>query len=148
MPTPATPGVLPAKFLLENAEGWKLRLQCFVIVRDAERRTALLRLQDIDGWCLPGETMLFNETPDDAARRVARTWFAGPIGMGLDRVLSFPATGPGDASWYLVFVYEGEFRGELLTTPDTQELRWVAPGEPAPGPFAFAQGDVWQALQG
>lgn len=135
---------LPAKFLHEMGN-WKLRLQCFVTVRDAQRRIALVRLQDVEGWCIPGETMLFNETPDDAARRVARSWFTVPVGMALDRILSFPATSAEDNAWYLVFVYDAEVRGELKGTPDTLEIRWVDAGE-APGPFAFAQGEVWQAL--
>lgn len=137
---------LPAKFVHELGVG-KLRLQCFVLVRDAQRRVALLRLQDVEGWCLAGEMMLFNESPDQAAVRVARSWYASPVGMAMDRVLSFPATGGEDVGWYLVFVYEGETRGELQATPDTLEVRWVGLHEEPPTPFAFAHREIWNALR-
>lgn len=135
-----------AKF--RHDAGAQLRLQCFVIVRDAKQRIALVRIPDIDGWCLPGETMRVNETPDEAARRVARTWFTSRVGMALDRVLSFPATGPLDDKWYLLFVYDGEADGELKATEDTLELTWVGLDEAPPGPFAMGHGDVWAAMKG
>jgi ADP-ribose pyrophosphatase YjhB (NUDIX family) len=146
-PSAAAAAQLPAKFVHELGT-WKLRLQCFVVVRDAQRRAALLRVEGIDGWCLPGEQMRFNESPDEAAVRVARSWFESPVGMALERVVSFPATGGEDLGWYLVFVYDAEARGELKATSDTLEVAWVAPGETPPGPLAFAQRDVWQALSG
>src|SRR5260221_12054954 len=94
---------LQARFAHEN--GTQLRLQCFVIPRDAQGRILAIRIQGYEGWCLPGESMLLNESPDEAARRVAKSWFETPLGMQLDRILSFPATGPEDDRWYLIFVY-------------------------------------------
>ncbi len=130
---------------LMHESGTRVRLQTFVIVRDSQRRVALMRLEGIEGWCLAGETMLLGESPDEAAVRVAKSWFASPVGMAMDRVLSFPPV-PGDDSWYLLFVYEGETRGALDVTPDTLEVQWVTPGETPPGPFAMAHADVWASL--
>lgn len=132
-----------AKFAHDNGTG--LRLQCFLTIRDAEGRVATLRVQGIDGWCIPGETLLLNESPDQAAVRTARTWFQTPLGLQLDRVLSFPATGPEDDKWYLIFVYHADAPADLKGTPDTEEIRFVSPAE-APGPFAMAHADVWNAL--
>lgn len=133
----------PAKFVHEN--GTQLRMQCFVTVRDANDRIACLRVEGIDGWCLPGETMLVNESPDQAAVRVARTWFRSPLGLQLDRVLSFPATGGDDDRWYLLFVYHAEAPAELLGTDDTLEIMFHPPGAP-PEQWAMAHGEVWAAL--
>lgn len=136
---------LPAKFVHKDAD-IEFRLQCFLTVRDEEGRTALLRIEGYEGWCIPAESMLVNESPDQAAVRVARTWFESPLGVWLERVLSFPATGGDDNRWYVVFVYAADKPADLKTTPDTQEIRFVAQGE-APGPFAMAHADVWNALK-
>jgi hypothetical protein len=138
---PAQP--VQARFAHEN--GTQLRLQCFVVVRDAQQRVATLRVQGIEGWCLPGESMLVNESPDQAAVRVARSWFETPLGMSLDRVLSFPATGPEDDRWYLLFVYSAEAPAGLKGTPDTLALEFHGKGDP-PQPFAMAHLDVWNAI--
>jgi ADP-ribose pyrophosphatase YjhB (NUDIX family) len=132
-----------ARFAHEN--GTQLRLQCFVTVRDAQQRIAALRIQGYDGWCLPGESMLVNESPDDAARRVARTWFETPIGMQLDRVLSFPATGADDDRWYLLFVYQADAPADLKGTSDTIEIKFFPHAQPPPQ-FAMAHKDVWEQL--
>lgn len=134
-----------AKFSHEN--GTQLRLQCFVVVRDAQDRVATLRVEGIEGWCLPGETMLVNESPDQAAIRTARMWFDTPLGLVLERVLSFPATGPEDDRWYLLFVYHADAPADLKGTSDTLEIRFRALDDP-PQPFAMSHGDVWSALRG
>lgn len=133
-----------ARFVHEN--GTKLRMQCFVTVRDDKQRIAAVRVQGIDGWCVPGESMLVNESPDQAAVRVARMWFKTPLGLQLDRVLSFPATGPEDDRWYLIFVYHADAPKDLQGTEDTQELMFFPHGSP-PQPFAMSHGDVWAELR-
>lgn len=136
---------LPAKFAHKESDV-ELRMQCFLTVKDAQGRVALVRVQDIDGWCIPAETMRVNESPEQAAVRVARTWFTTPVGMWLDRVLSFPATGPQDNRWYVVFVFAADAPADLKGTPDTEEIRFCALDAP-PGPFAMSHRDVWTALQ-
>lgn len=133
----------PAKFAHEN--GTQLRLQCFVTVRDDKGRILLLRVQGIEGWCIPGETMLVNESPDEAAVRVARTWFKSPLGLQLDRILSFPATGGEDDRWYLLFLYHADAPADIQATPDTQEMMFH-PLHAPPTQWAMSHGDVWEAL--
>lgn len=136
---------LPAKFV--HPEGKvEFRLQCFLLVRDAQERVCLARIEGYDGWCIPGESMKVNESPDQAAVRVARSWFQTPLGVWLERVLSFPATGPEDNRWYLVFVYAADAPADLKGTADTQEMAFFPPGQ-APGPFAMSHADVWDALR-
>jgi hypothetical protein len=132
-----------ARFVHEN--GTQLRMQCFVTVRDAEGRVATLRVQGIDGWCIPGESMLLNESPDQAAVRTARTWFVSPLGLQLDRIMSFPATGPGDDRWYLLFVYNADAPTDLQATSDTQELKFRGKDD-APDVWAMSHRDVWDQL--
>ena len=138
------PSAQPVQARFTHENGTHLRLQCFVAIRDAEGRVATVRVQGIDGWCLPGESMLVNESPDEAAVRVARTWFQTPLGLQLDRVLSFPATGPGDDRWYLLFVYHADAPAGLQGTPDTLELKFRAKAD-APQ-WAMSHGDVWPQL--
>lgn len=142
----ARPGTQPvqAKFVHEEG-GTKLRLQCFLAVRDAEDRVATMRLQGIDGWCLPGENMVVNESPDEAAVRVARMWFDSPLGLMLDRVLSMPATGPEDDRWYLIFVYHADAPADLKATTDTLEVRFRGKDDP-PQDWAMSHGDIWPHL--
>lgn len=135
----------PARFHHEN--GGQLRLQAFVIVRDASRRIATLRLAEYEGWMLPGETLLFNEDPHDAAARILKTWFATPpAAPKLVDVLSYPATGADDDRWYLLFVFEAQATPALGGTPDTQEIRFVEPGH-APGPWSLSHADVFAKLR-
>lgn len=151
---PAAPGMtLPmaqphaqpvqAKFVHEN--GTHLRLQCFLAVRDEQGRVATMRVQGIDGWCLPGETMLVNESPDQAAVRVARMWFQTPLGLQLDRILSFPATGPGDDRWYLIFIYHADAPAGLQGTSDTEEIVFRDQGK-APEQWAMSHHEIWPEL--
>lgn len=142
----ATPPSQPVQARFAHENGTQLRLQCFVIVRDAQDRIGAMRIQGYDGWCLPGESMLVNESPDDAARRVAKMWFETPIGMQLDRILSFPATGPEDDRWYLIFVYHADAPQGLKGTSDTLELKFFPHGAPPPQ-FAMAHSDVWAQLR-
>lgn len=149
MPLPMAPprteyDELQAKFV--HLEGKvEFRLQCFLTVRDAQDRVCLARIQGYEGWCLPGEVVKVNESPDQAAVRVARSWFETPMQVWLERVLSFPATGPEDNRWYLIFVYAADAPEGLKGTPDTIEMAFHPAGS-APGPFAMAHGDVWNAL--
>jgi len=133
----------PAKFAHDN--GTQLRMQCFVIVRDGQQRVAALRVEGIEGWCLPGESMRVNESPDEAAVRTAKSWFASPLGLQLDRVLSFPAAGGDDNRWYVLFVYAADAPADLKGTPDTVELAFFDKSAP-PAPFGMAHQDVWDAL--
>lgn len=136
-----------ARFVSEDG-ATKLRLQCFLVVRDGQDRIATLKVQGIDGWCIPGESMLMNESPDQAAVRVARTWFDSPVGMQLDRILSFPATGGDDDRWYLIFVYHADApAGGLKGTSDTEAIEFRSLGDAAPT-LAMSHGDVWNALKG
>jgi hypothetical protein len=138
---PAQP--VQARFAHEN--GTQLRLQCFVTVRDAQGKVATCRIQGYDGWCIPGESMLVNESPDEAAVRVARSWFVTPLGLQLDRILSYPATGGEDNRWYLLFVYHADAPADLKGTPDTIELAFRGKDE-APAAWAMSHGDVWDGL--
>lgn len=136
---------LPAKFT--HAEGQvELRLQCFLLVRDAQERVCLAKIEGIEGWCIPAETMRVNESPDQAATRVARSWFQTPMQLWLERVLSFPATGPQDNRWYVIFVYGADAPADLKGTPDTLEMGFFPLAEP-PGPLGMSHGDVWNALR-
>lgn len=141
MSQPAAPP-MQARFVHES--GTQLRMQCFVTIRDAEGRVATVRVQGIDGWCVPGESMQLNESPDQAAVRVARTWFETPLGLQLDRVLSFPATGPEDDRWYLLFIYHAEAPADLKGTSDTIEMKFRNKDD-APQ-FAMSHGDVWREI--
>ena len=142
----ARPDAQPVQAKFSHENGTKLRLQCFLAVRDDKGRTACVRVQGIDGWCLPGENMNLNESPDEAAVRVARMWFSTPLGLQLDRVLSMPATGGDDDRWYLIFVYHADAPRDLQGTSDTEEIMFHPPGAP-PERWAMAHGDVWHGLQ-
>ena len=133
-----------AKF--EHETGTSLRLQAFLLVRDEKRRVACLRLSTSPAeWALPGEMLLLNEDPADAARRVVKTWFETPLEPKLSSVFSFPATGPDDPKWYVLLVYEAQAPANLRGTMDTLEIRFVTPGE-APGPFGFDHASVFEKI--
>jgi hypothetical protein len=123
-----------ARFRHETAPVF-LRLQAFVIPRDAQRRVAVLRLEDDPTlWRLSGEQIHLNESPADAASRVASLWYSTPLAPHLVDVQSYPPAGGDDDRWYLVFIYETKAPPDLKGTPDTHELRFVNVGE-APGPM-------------
>lgn len=134
---------LPAKFTHEMGAGPRLRLQAFVVVRDEARRILCLKEKDV-GWMLPGELLAVNEAPDDAARRVVATWFKTPLQMWLTEVLSFPATGPEDDKWYLIFLYEADAPEGLAYAEGTEEGKFFPAGK---GPeFAMAHADIFTRL--
>lgn len=135
----------PAKF--RHEDGISLRLQVFVLAKDEQDRVALQRIQGYDGWCLSGESLLLNESPNEAAKRVVRSWYASPLEPKLSRVLSFPAMGGDDDRWYLVLLYEARAPADLKTTPDCLELKFHALSTP-PGAWAMSHGDVWRAIGG
>lgn len=142
----AQAGPVLARFTHEN--GTQLRLQAFLLVRDSERRVAAVRLRDNPGeWRLPGEVLRLNESPLAAGPRVAAEWFKTPLAPTLVDVYNYPATGPGDDKWYVLFVFEARLGpGEsLVATDDTEEVRFVAPGT-SPGPWALSHADVWERL--
>lgn len=142
-PRPAGP--LPARFAHET-EPVKLRLQAFLTVRDAQRRVAAVRLEDEpDLWRLMGEQIQLNEDPHDAARRVAKSWFATPLSPKLVDVQSYPANGPDDDRWYLIFVFEAAAPANLQGTPDTLELKWLSRGE-TPGKWYSDHSSVFARL--
>lgn len=141
------PAAIPAKFRHES-EPVQLRLQCFLLLRDEQRKVACLRLENApDLWNLPGETLRLNEDPHDAARRVAKTWFESAIpDPRLVDVFSYPPTGGDDDRWYLLFVYEAPAPKGLKGTPDTVALSFAAPGSP-PGPFAMSHSEVFERVR-
>lgn len=139
------PSAAPAQARFTHENGTQLRMQCFVVVRDEKQRVATVRIEGIDGWCLQGESMLLNESPDQAAVRTARSWFESPLGLQLDRVLSFPATGPEDDRWYLLFIYHADAPKDLKGTPDTKELVFRGKDD-APPQWAMSHKDVWEQL--
>ena len=157
----AQPSAQPVQARVTHENGTQLRMQCFVTIRDGQGRVATVRVQGIDGWCLPGESMFVNESPDQAAVRVARMWFVSPLGLQLDRILSFPATGPEDDRWYLLFIYhavvaprhdlssaaasDADAPADLKGTPDTLELVFRGKDD-APPQWAMSHKDVWDSL--
>ena len=153
MPLPMAPSSdaqkwseLPAKFTRHGANA-EMRMQCFLMIRDRQERVAMAKLKDIEGWAFPAETMRFNESPGQAAARVATSWFTTPPRqVWLERILSFPATGNEDNRWYVIFVYAAEAESDLTPTADTEEVRFVGMDAP-PGEFAFSHADVWAALR-
>ncbi len=134
---------IPAKFA--NEFGTRLTLQCFVTAKDKQGRIALNQLEGFDGWCMSGENMLVNESPDDAAERVCSLWYETPLKPRLDRVLSFPATGGDDIKWYIVFLYTADAPDDLKATSDAKALAFYALDAP-PNEWAMAHDDVWNAL--
>jgi hypothetical protein len=144
---PQSGNVMPTPAKFRHDDGIALRLQVFVLPRDAQGRVAVQRIQGYDGWCLSGETLLLNEAPDDAAMRVVRSWYGTPMQPRLARVLSFPATGGDDDRWYLVLVYEAEAPAKLERTPDCLDLAFHALDE-GPKEWAMSHADVWGALGG
>ncbi|HVL87761.1 MAG TPA: NUDIX domain-containing protein [Candidatus Thermoplasmatota archaeon] len=127
-----------------NSEGAVLRLQCFVIVRNKDRRLACLRLEGYDGWMLPGETVRKNESPAECAKRIVDTWFATPVTPRVVGFQNYPDD--GDKRWYVIIVFEAdEPAGGLKGTPDTLEIAWVPAGKP-PGAFAMSHADVFSRL--
>ncbi len=135
-----------SKFI--HPAGVRLTLQCAVIVRDAERKIAAVKLADFpDGWRLPIENMFLNEDPADAAKRVAKLWFDSPLDTRLATVFSYPPTGGEDDKWYLLFVYEADAPADLKVTSDTEELTFVPAGK-APGPWGAAHHEVFDRLSG
>ncbi|HWG90002.1 MAG TPA: NUDIX domain-containing protein [Candidatus Thermoplasmatota archaeon] len=140
----------PVQAKFNHPNGTSLRLQAFVVVRAADGRVAAVRTQDNpDVWFLPGETLLLNEDPAEAAKRVLRSWFTTPLDAPeLVDVFSYPATGGEDNRWYLLFMYQLQLSpGALLeATPDTLELQFITPGENAPGPWGADHKSVWEMI--
>ncbi|MEA3200291.1 MAG: hypothetical protein QOE90_1719 [Thermoplasmata archaeon] len=138
---------LPAKFTVHDAHA-ELRLQCFLTIRDEQDRVLLAKLAENEGWAFPAETMRYNEAPDEAVARVARSWFQkGPEEVWLERVLSFPATGPEDNRWYMIFVYGAKPPADLTPTPDTEKVAYFPLKDVPKEGLAYSHRDVWQALQ-
>lgn len=128
-----------------NGEGLGLRLQCFLVVRDQDRRVACVRLKNSpDGWNLPGESFRPNEHPDDAARRVSEMWFGADLKPRPAGYLNFPEE--GDQRWYLLFLYEVQApRGGFALPEDTAEIAFAPVGKP-PGPFHMDHANVFARL--
>lgn len=137
-----------AKFQHEGGLPVRLRLQAFVTVRDGDGRVALLRLREApDVLLLQGELMQVNEHPDEAAERVAKSWFESDLkDLKLASIENYPATGGDDTSWYMIFRYEAKAAGELKGTPDTMEIKWARPGEDV-ADLGFAHRDVWERIR-
>jgi ADP-ribose pyrophosphatase YjhB (NUDIX family) len=128
-----------------NSDGLGLRLQCFLIVRDADRRVACVRLKENGGaWSLPGESLQPNESPPMAAERIAKSWFGLSLPATPTEVVNFPDD--GDGKWYMIFLYEAATpRGGLPKLADTDEIAFTPVGKP-PGAFAMSHSDVFARL--
>lgn len=127
-----------------NSEGVGLRLQCFLLVRDAQRRIACVRLKNNpDVWMLPGESLRPSEAPDAAARRVSESWFGADLEPRIAGFMNFPDE--GDQRWYVLFLYEAAAPAKLTEPDDTEDIVFVAPGK-APGPFGMDHGSVFARL--
>jgi ADP-ribose pyrophosphatase YjhB (NUDIX family) len=128
-----------------NSEGTGLRLQCFLVVRDADRRVACVRLKNnAQEWMLPAESFKPSEAPEEAAKRVAESWFGQDLGAKLVGFQNYPDT--GDQRWYLLFVFEAQApKGGLKKPDDTEEIAFAPVGK-APGPFAMDHGTVFAKL--
>lgn len=128
-----------------NSEGTGLRLQCFLAVRDADRRVACVRLKANPGqWSLPGEALKPGEAPDDAARRVSASWFGADLEPRFTGFQNYPDD--GDRRWYLLFVYEAHApKGGFALPEDTAEIAFAPVGK-SPGPFALDHGAVFRRL--
>lgn len=130
-----------------NAQGLALRLQVQLIVRDEEGKIALVETESYQPghWWIPSETLKPNEDVKEAAGRVSETWFGEDLEPELADVFTFTAdTEAGERAWYIVHVFETtEPESGLEELPDTVEIRFVAPGEDPPGPFAMDHGSVW-----
>jgi ADP-ribose pyrophosphatase YjhB (NUDIX family) len=129
-----------------NSEGLGLRLQCFLVVRDADRRVACVRLKaNPDVWSLPGESLRPNESPPMAAQRVAQMWFGQDLPAIAGDVVNFPDD--GDGKWYMIFTYETQApRGGFTLPDDTAEIAFAPVGKP-PGPFGMDHASVFARLK-
>ncbi|MCA1813547.1 MAG: NUDIX hydrolase [Halobacteriales archaeon] len=129
-----------------NSEGTGLRLQCFLVVRDADQRIACVRLKSSpDQWSLPAESFKPSEHPDDAARRVGEMWFGSDLKPKLVGFQNYPDD--GDQRWYLLFLYEAHApKGGFKLPEDTAEIAFAPAGKP-PGEFAMDHGSVFASLR-
>lgn len=138
---------MPEQAKFQHAAGTQFRLQAFLLIRDSQRRILTVQTTDWPGkWAIPGESLLMNEDPADAAARVARLWFETPLKPRFHGFFNYPATGAFDDRWYLLFIFEAEAPANLKGTPDTVEMKWVKPGE-SPGTFAMSHKDVWDRIK-
>jgi ADP-ribose pyrophosphatase YjhB (NUDIX family) len=128
-----------------NSEGLGLRMQCFLVVRDADRRVACVRLKNSpDAWNLPGESFKPNESPDDCARRVSETWFGVDLKPKVLGFQNFPDH--GDGKWYVLVLYEAQApKGGFQLPEDTAEIAFAPVGK-APGNFQMDHGTVFGKL--
>jgi ADP-ribose pyrophosphatase YjhB (NUDIX family) len=74
------------------------------------------------GWMLPSSHLIFRESPDDAARRIAREQLELPdLALSGPKVISevyTPRRFPGTADhWDLEFLFRGELAAERLPHP-------------------------------
>lgn len=129
-----------------NSEGLGLRLQCFLVVRDRDRRVACVRLKaNPQVWSLPGETLKPNEDLLAAAERVSHAWFGHGLDLHFAGVQNYPDT--GDGKWYVLFLFEGDAPKEGFKLPDdTAEIAFAPVGKP-PGPFGMDHGTVFGRLR-
>ncbi|HZY70661.1 MAG TPA: NUDIX hydrolase [Thermoplasmata archaeon] len=99
-------------------------------------------------WMLPASHLLLFESPDEAARRIAREQLGGEVpGMMGPLVVSDPYRREGGASldphWDIHFIYEGT----LPAAPRAPEGLWdrlafIDPGRAPPPAFARGHGDI------
>lgn len=137
-----------------NPEGLKLRLQVFLIVRDAEGRVACVREKERPQvWNLPGETVPPNVDLNETAGKVSELWFVDRLPASVADVQTYPADrdDPND-KWYVLFIYEAEAPdpsaddGGLKMPDDTAEIRFFPLDEP-PEAWGMDHGSVFERLK-
>ncbi len=100
------------------------------------------------GWMLPACQLVVYESPEEAARRIAREQLGvagfrpGPPTV-LSEAYARPTSQPHEFHWDLSFLFRGTYPGtQPPSLPIWKELRFVDPGELAPSDFARGHGDV------
>jgi hypothetical protein len=108
-------------------------VQVFLAVRDRQRRVAVLSLlKEPDLWMLPSENVWEGRDPAHVVEEIVPRWFVTPLEPKLAAILNFPPE-DDDERWFLLPIYEAAKPARLEATPDTHEVRFVAPGEAPPG---------------
>lgn len=121
-------------------------MQVFLAVRDAQRRVALVQLDNHPGqWMMPSENCFDGTDPNALVRDIAPRWFRTPLPEPrLVQAQNYPPE-DGDGHWMVVLVYEADAPRDLQGTPDTTALRFFPAGEP-PGPMFKDHATVWRKL--
>jgi ADP-ribose pyrophosphatase YjhB (NUDIX family) len=105
-----------------------------VVVVNGAGEILLIRRADNDNWALPGGALDIGESLPDAGVRETfeetgiRCEIAGLVGLYSDPRHIILYTSNGEARQELSVVFVGRFvGGELTTSEESREVRWVAP---------------------